>query len=203
MPPRILPGSRRDLGLVTWAIARVAGLATGGPPPNLFTTLGRHHSFVRWLPFAGSLMPRGKLPRDEGELVILRVAHLCDQPYEWSYHERIALTAGLSREDVERVRSGPEADGWTPRQALLLRAVDALHADRDIGDDLWAELEAELGDPERLIELCLLTGHYEMLAMVLNACRVEPDPPLSSRGRGLARLASSRGRSRPSRSPSP
>jgi hypothetical protein len=27
----------------------------------------------------------------------------------------------------------------------------------------------------RLIELCMLIGHYEMLAMTLNSLRVEPD----------------------------
>ena len=75
--PRIEPGTRSDVGLVSWTIARVAGRVTGGPPPNLFLTLGRHPGLFRgWLRFAGRLMPRGKLPRRETELVILRVSHL-------------------------------------------------------------------------------------------------------------------------------
>jgi hypothetical protein len=28
-----------------------------------------------------------------------------------------------------------------------------------------------------LIELCMLAGHYEMLAMTLNSLGVQPDPP--------------------------
>jgi alkylhydroperoxidase family enzyme len=72
------------------------------------------------------------------------------------------------------VRSGPGAPGWSPRESLLLGAVDALHNDRDIDDGLWAALAVELGE-EELIELCLLIGHYEMLAMTLNALRVQPD----------------------------
>jgi alkylhydroperoxidase family enzyme len=45
--------------------------------------------FRRWLWFAGALMPGGRLPRDETELVILRVAHNTDCDYEWGHHERI------------------------------------------------------------------------------------------------------------------
>ena len=66
------------------------GLATGGRPPNIFTTLARHHGlFRRWLWFAGALMPGGKLPRIETELVILRVAHNTGCDYEWGHHERL------------------------------------------------------------------------------------------------------------------
>ena len=119
-------------------------------------------------------MPGGRLPRRDAELVILRVAHVCDSPYEWSHHERLGAQAGLNPAEIERVRSGPGAPEWTPRQALLLGAVDALHDNRDIDDGLWAALKVEFDD-EDLIELCLLIGHYEMLAMTLNALRVQPD----------------------------
>ena len=40
--PRIEPGTRAEVGIVSWAIAQVAGRVTGGRPPNLFLTLGRH-----------------------------------------------------------------------------------------------------------------------------------------------------------------
>ena len=73
------------------------------------------------------------LPRDETELLILRVAHNCASDYEWAQHERIALRPrGCAQVEVERVREGAEAAGWSPRQALLLRAADELHADRTI-----------------------------------------------------------------------
>lgn len=173
--PRIAPGTAADVGRVNWLIARAIGLATRGEPPHVFTTLGRHRRlFRRWLRFAGTLMPGGKLPRTDTELVILRVAHNCDCDYEWRHHERLGRRAGLSADEVERVRAGADAAGWTPRQALLLRAADELHATRTLSDDLWGELRPLLNDQE-LIELCMLTGHYEMLAMTLNALRVQPE----------------------------
>jgi AhpD family alkylhydroperoxidase len=175
--PRIPPGGRGRIGPLNAAIVRVIGLASGGRPPNVFTTLARNRGlFRRWLFFAGGLMPGGKLPRQDTELVILRVSHNTGCVYEWSHHERIAQRAGLGAEEVERVRSGPDAPGWTPRQQLLLRACDEMHADGAIGEETWAGLAAELDD-RLLIELCLLIGHYEMLAMTLNSLRVQTDPP--------------------------
>lgn len=126
-------------------------------------------------------MPGGKLPRRDSELVILRVADNTGCAYEWGHHERLGRRAGLSAEEVARVRSGPEAPGWSPRQQLLLRAADEMHADGEIGDELWAALAAEL-DERLLIELCLLIGHYEMLAMTLNTLRVQPEAPAGRLG---------------------
>jgi AhpD family alkylhydroperoxidase len=175
--PRIPPGDRRQIGALNAAIAWAIGRASGGRAPNVFTTLARHRGlFRRWLWFAGGLMPGGKLPRRDSELVILRVAHNTSCAYEWSHHERLGQRAGLSAEEVERVRSGPDAGGWSPRQQLLLRAVDEMQADGVIGDQAWSGLAAELDD-RLLIELCLLIGHYEMLAKTLNTLRVQPDPP--------------------------
>jgi AhpD family alkylhydroperoxidase len=173
--PRIEPGNRREIGTVNAAIAWALGRATGGRPPRIFTTLARHRGlFRRWLWFAGALMPGGKLPRADSELVILRVAHLTGCAYEWGHHERLGRRAGLDEEEIARVRSGPEADGWSQRRRLLLAAVDEMHRDRQIGDELWAGLAGEL-DEVLLIELCMLIGHYEMLAMTLNTLRVQPE----------------------------
>ena len=187
MVPRIRPGSPREIGLVNYGVARAIGAATGGGPPNLFTTLGRHRRiFRKWLRFAGALMPGGKLPRRDTEVLILRVAHNTACGYEWRHHEHLGRLAGLAPEDIERVHLGPDAEGWSPRQASLLRAADELHSDRRISDEVWSELRSELSD-EQLIELCLLVGHYEMLAMTLNSLRVEPDRLPGSPPR-LARL---------------
>lgn len=173
--PRIAPGGLRELGVSLWAFSRIAGRVTGTEPPAVFTTLGRHRRlFWGWLHFAGRLMPRGRLPRRETELVILRVAVLAGCDYELAHHERLGRRAGLTVDDLARVRSGPEAEGWTPRQRLLLVATERLHHDRDLDDETWARLRTELDEREAL-ELLMLVGHYEMLATTLNTLRLRPD----------------------------
>ena len=173
--PRITPGTRSQIGWVNAGIVRLAGLATRGRPPHLFTTLARHRGlFRRWLWFAAALMPGGKLPREESELVILRVAHNTGCEYERQHHERLGRKAGLTADEIVRVREGAAAPGWSGRQALLVDAADELHANSAIGDELWSRLRAAMSEVE-LIELCMLVGHYEMLAKTLNSLRVEPD----------------------------
>src|SRR5436305_789613 len=83
-------GSRAEIGLLNAGIVRLISLGTGGRRFRIFTTLARHRGlFRRWLWFAGGLMPGGRLPRRESELVILRVAHNMGSEYEWSHHERL------------------------------------------------------------------------------------------------------------------
>ncbi len=179
--PRIAPGTPAEIGRVNYGIARVIGAATGGRPPNVFTTLARHKRlFRKWLRFAGALMPGGVLPRVDTELLILRTAHNCGSDYEWDQHERLGKQAGLSAEQIERVREGPGAEGWSDREALFLRAADELHADRSLSDETYERLRSELNEVE-LIEFCMLVGHYEMLGMTLNSLRVENDRPPSKR----------------------
>jgi AhpD family alkylhydroperoxidase len=178
---RIAPGGRGDVGLLAWAISRAAGRVGGTGPPNLFLTLGRHRKLFRgWLRFAGRLMPGGKLPRRETELVILRVSHLRSCSYEFEHHVRLGRRAGLVDADIARVLEGPEVEGWSPRERALLAAVDRLHHDQDLDDTTWSSLLSHL-DERELIELCMLVGHYEMLATVIGALRIEPDPPRASR----------------------
>lgn len=176
--PRIAPGDRRQLGWLNYVIARLAGRVVGGRSPRIFTTLGRNRRLLRrWLWFAGALMPGGRLPREDTELLILRVAHNSGCEYEWSHHERLGRRAGLSEEEIARVRKGPDAPGWSEWRELLLRAADEMHSEGRIGDAVWEKLAQKL-DEASLIELCMLIGHYEMLAMTLNTLRVEPDFPV-------------------------
>ncbi|MHB8491313.1 MAG: carboxymuconolactone decarboxylase family protein, partial [Solirubrobacteraceae bacterium] len=107
-------------------------------------------------------------------LVILRVAHNCSCEYEWRHHERVARTAGLSAEEIARVRAGTLAPGWSERQIALLQATDELHEHREVRDFVWPKVRAILSDRE-LIELCMLVGHYEMLAMTVSTLRIQPE----------------------------
>lgn len=174
---RIEPGRLRQVGPFTWLFARAAGRAAGTEPPALFLTLGRNQRlFWGWLDFAARLMPGGRLPRRETELVILRVAHLAGCAYEFEHHVRLGRRAGVTDADVARVVDGPEAEGWSEREGALLRAVDSLHHHRDLDDDAWLELRTHL-DERRALELLFLVGHYEMLATVLITLRVRPDRP--------------------------
>lgn len=177
MNVRVQPGDRRTVGLFTWLLAKASGVVTGTRPPRLFLVLGKHRRlFHGWLFFAARLMPGGLLPRRETELVILRVAHLRGSEYEFEQHRRLGGRAGVHSRDVDRLVAGPEAAGFSDRERTLLTVADQLVGGRDVDDDTWSALRAHCGEREA-IELCLLVGHYDMLATVINTLRIPPDPP--------------------------
>src|SRR5215213_1452426 len=131
--------------------------AFGSPAPdlprrddNVFTTLARHEGLFKvWLRFGGFLLTRGELPPRERELLILRAGYNCGSDYEWGQHVRLAEMLGLSREDIDRVAAGPDAEGWSSGDAALLRAADELHEAAKISDQTWSLL-AEAFDEQAL-----------------------------------------------------
>jgi len=188
---RLLEGD--DGSVLDRAIARMASFVTRTEPPQVFTEIGRHPRLFRaWLPFAGTLLFHGALPRVEAEVVILRTAWNAGCEYELDQHVELAARAGLSDAQIAAVFRGADAEIWTARQGLLLTAVDQLHANRSLDTATRADLDAELSR-KQFVELCFLVGHYEMLAMLLNSRGVEPDSPISPRRSDLGHWSGSPG----------
>jgi 4-carboxymuconolactone decarboxylase len=147
----------------------------GAQAVNIFETLVRHPGlYRRWMPFAGKLLG-GKLPARDRELLILRTAWHCRSPYEWGQHVRIAMDAGLSDDEIERVADGADAPDWAGFDRTVLTAADELHDDACLSDRTWAAL-AERYDERQLIEVPMLVGHYHMVAYALNSLGVQREP---------------------------
>ncbi|CAM3989365.1 carboxymuconolactone decarboxylase family protein [Nocardia ninae] len=173
--PRISPGRLRELGPINWVVWQVLSKAAGTDDAHLFSTLGRTRGLFRgWLHYSGKLMPGGRLPRHESELVILRVAHLRECEYEMDHHIRLGKRAGVTAEILDRVRTGPDSPGWTDKHRALLAAVDQLVQTRDLDDAHWAALAGHY-DERSLIEIVLLVNQYEGLAATITALRIQRD----------------------------
>ncbi len=172
--PRITPGGLRELGVINHLISALAGRVLGGTRPNIFTTLGRQRGLFRaWLWYSAKMMPGGRLPRRETEMVILHIATLRDCEYERRHHRRIGRRVGLSAEQVEH--AGDDAwEGWSVRERALLSAATQLVRVRDVDDPTWAALRAHLDEAET-IELLMLCGQYDALATTLMTLRVQPE----------------------------
>jgi len=151
-------------------------LLTRGNPPrvlNVFATLVRHQDlYRRWMPFANHVLFKSALPEREREMAILRVGWLCRSGYEFHQHTRIGKAAGLSDEEIERLKSTPGAAGWSEAEAALLQAVDELHADQFIGDETWQRLGRHY-DTRQIIDLVFAVGQYMMVSMALNSFGVQ------------------------------
>jgi len=167
-PPRLAPKPSDEWDDETRALV-------GDNPLNIFATLAHHPKLMkRWLVFGGHVLAKSTLPARDRELLILRTGWSCRSPYEWGQHVAIGRAAGISDEEVERVAAGPDAPGWDPFEATLLRAADELHGDQGLSDATYAAL-AERYDAQQLLDLVFTVGQYHLVSMVLNTMRVERD----------------------------
>jgi len=171
--PRIrpLPPEQRD----DQARELLAGVPEGTAAADIFATLVRHPGlFRRWLPFGGKLLA-GKLPARDRELLILRTGWRCRAEYEWGQHVLLGRQAGIGADEIERIKEGPDADGWADFDAALLRAADELHEDGCITDDTWAVMAGRY-DERQLIEVPMVVGHYHLVSFTLNSLGVQREP---------------------------
>ena len=159
-------------------LATNGGKVGGGRVLNIFRTLAHAPkaltAFLGWGNYI--LSKRNALSPRDRELVILRTGFNCRAGYEWTQHKRIGLDCGLSAEEIERIKSGPDADGWTDLDRAMLRATDELTSDNFVTDATWAAL-APLGDKGRM-DLVLTVGQYTQVSMILNSFGVQVEQGL-------------------------
>ena len=105
------------------------------------------------------------------ELLILRIAWLQRSEYEYVQHIRQGKLVGLRDEEIERVQQGPDAAGWDPLDADLLRAVDELHSVACIQRATWERLACRF-DIKQLMDLIYIVGCYGIMSMFCNSCGV-------------------------------
>ena len=137
---------------------------------NVIGTLSRHPEASKRIGQVSThvLGPTSTLPPRDRELLILRTAWLCQAEYEWAQHVLIAQQARLTDAEINRCREGPEADGWTPFDANLLRAADELHAEQQISDATWAELSQQY-DTLQMMDVVFAVGQYTLIAIALKS----------------------------------
>ena len=150
--------------------------AERGPVLNITRTLANYPELSRaWGRFARHVLSESSLPPRERELVILRMGWNCRSGYEFGQHRRIGQEAGLTLEEVERVKQGPDAEGWSEHERALLRATDELHADAFISDETWSALAASY-DTRQLMDVVFAAGQYNLVSMALNTLGVQLEP---------------------------
>ena len=138
-------------------------------------TLARHPDLAKaFLAFNRHLLYESTLSPRTRELLILRTAAICGNPFERTAHERMARREGIDDETIARTAIGPDAPGWTKEDGALMRATDELLSDWTVSDATWKELAVVL-DEHQLMDAVFTVGAYALLAMGFNSFGVGPD----------------------------
>ena len=158
-------GGRRGTGPQAFQLAAPDGSLLGPfglmlQAPHLGGPLQELGAAVR---FATSFSDRAR------EVAILTVAAVTQCDYELYAHERVGAMAGLSRAELEGIRSGgfPHAVGVDPGEAMTCLVARRLAERRPLDDDDYAAAVGVLGE-EKLLELVVLVGYYTMLAQMMS-----------------------------------
>ena len=142
---------------------------------NVFRTLMNHPGLAqRWMVFANHILVKSSLPERERELLILRTGHLFRAGYEWNKHADISRFLGMTEDEIESSKTGPDTPGLSELDRLLLQATDELHGDAHIADATWQGLSEHL-NTQQLMDLVFTVGQYNLVSMALNSFAVQPD----------------------------
>lgn len=169
--PRVPPISAEEMDALDAEIGRRR--KPGQPSLNITRTIAQHPALVKArAPLQKHMLRDSTLPPRERELVILRTGWAWQSEYEFGQHTRMSKEAGVTDADVRRVTEGPDAEGWTPFEATLLRATDELCSDAFISDATWTNL-SEHYTTQQLLDLVFLIGQYTTVSMALRTLGVQ------------------------------
>ena len=152
------------------------------PDYNIYKTLAHDPElYERWSGLGQYLLNGSTLPPRDREIVILRMGWLCQSPYEWSQHARIAkASVQMTDAETHKIAEGAAALGLSDFERVLIRMVDELRYEAKISDATWAALRAKYS-VEQTIDAIFTAGQYQLVSMALNSLGVQLDPGLQDR----------------------
>ncbi|MBL4866229.1 MAG: carboxymuconolactone decarboxylase family protein [Pseudomonadales bacterium] len=163
-------------------LGRLKGKDNGISPGrvyNIIGTLANHWKlYLKFGSWGNHILGKNStLGEREREILILRVGWLCQAEYEWGQHVLIGKKAGLTDEEISRIKEGANAPGWSAFDALLIKATDELHDEAFVSDETWKTL-AETYNTKQMMDLVFTVGQYNMVSMALNSFGVQLDEGL-------------------------
>jgi 4-carboxymuconolactone decarboxylase len=155
-------------------VARVEPIE--GPGLAISRTFARYPKLAEPRALNSGYVNRGsKLSPRYREMLILRTGWNAQSEYEWAQH---VGSVGRARDyglDPIRIAEGPDAPGWDPFEATVLRAADELYRDATVSERTWNTL-AERFDSTMMMNVIVTASNYRMVSMALNALGVQIEP---------------------------
>jgi alkylhydroperoxidase family enzyme len=157
-----------------WDASLKPVLANLGTPLNIHNVIARHPALMlSYLDFRNHIVKTSSLSGRQRELLVLRTAHNTGAAYEWDHHVVRSRAIGMTDAEIERVRHGAGAAGWTAEEALLLKAADDIHRSTEIARPTWSAMCAAFSDAQ-LLDIVFTVGTYLIMSTILKTAQV-PD----------------------------
>lgn len=116
----------------------------------------------------GAIRSRSSLPLALMELAISYVGVLTNAPYEWKAHSALALKAGVSLAKLEKLLERDRAwSGFSEEEQAVLAYTEQSTLSVHINDDVFQRVKEVLGDDQKVMELSITVGAYNMVSRFL------------------------------------
>ena len=169
--PRIQPVAQGEWTDAQRAI--VGKFGSGGAAANDLATYLQHPVLAQnIMPFERYISSESTLSPRHRELLILRTEWLTRSDYIWAHHTEAARKAGMTADELTRIARGPDAAGWDPFDAAILRSADELHVSAFVNDATWKALTAKYNTRE-VMDAVFTVAEFTMIADTVNSVGVQ------------------------------
>ncbi|MCX4028639.1 carboxymuconolactone decarboxylase family protein [Endozoicomonas sp. SM1973] len=115
------------------------------------------------------------LPANLKEIVILVTLSENYCQFEWSAHEELALKAGISQETIDVIKYKRSLTDVELREQTIIHYGRELINNKRVSDTVFTKCKQQFNKTE-ITEITTLMGYYSMVACILNAFGLGPQP---------------------------
>lgn len=148
-----------------------------GSKTHMTMTMAQHPQLaIAYNTFGKHILLTSTIAVRPRELIVLRCAWHLKCGYEWHYHVKYGLAAGLTIEEIAAIREGPSSPVWDGKveDRLVLSAVDELIKNSILSDETWAAL-SKIFDKRQIMDLLFTIGNYVILGWAAGSMGIPVD----------------------------
>ena len=150
--------------------------ARGGQPLNMHRAVANSPKiFKAYVDMAIALRTAATTPRVDRELIILRTAQLVGGEYEFTQHRPMAISCGVTAEQLDTLPQWQTNGTFTERQRAILAYADGMASGKGVDDATYTNIRKYFNDQE-IVELTVTSAFYGAVAQITRALNVKLEP---------------------------
>lgn len=128
-----------------------------------------------WLNYLTAIRQQTSLNGALREMVIMRIAHLNNAPYEADQHAPIALTEGMQQNQLDALANKQiPTELFDAKQIAVLNYTDAMTLSIQVEDTVFQAVKQHFNEQE-IVELTATIAAYNMVSRFLEALEIHSD----------------------------
>lgn len=159
----------------------------GTEPLNLHRVYNNAPKLARAsLALAQALRNDAVVSRADRELIILRATQLARGDYQFGQHRRLAISCGITVEQIESLANWRMSNLFSDRQRAVLAFADGMASAEGVDDATFDAMKAYFS-PREIVELTMNAATYTASSMIGRTLRITAEGNPKGGGYGTCR----------------